>query len=152
MKRILSVVCSALAVTAVLGFAQISSAAAARPASASRPAASAPAIQILHRNADGTFTGRVVARSGLYIREWFPDSPPQHFLKAPCDPFQCTLAYGTLVNIDCQIANDRVDGAYGWTNVWDDLSDYYGEAWLGVSSDGWLNTGTNGLVHPCPGY
>ena len=122
------------------------------PVASAAPPRTAPAasIQILHRNADGTFTGRVVARSGLYIREWFPDSPPQHFTHAPCDPFQCTLGYGTLVNVDCQVTNDWVYGAWGWTNVWDVLQDYYGEAWLGVSSDGWLYTGTNGLVDPCP--
>jgi hypothetical protein len=114
-----------------------------------------PALEYLGRAANGTLLGRVVAGGGLYVREYFPDTPlqQQHFRQAHCDPFACTLPYGTVVQISCQVANDWVDGAWGWTNVWDVLAPaYQGNAWWGVSSDGWLYTGTNGIVLPsCSG-
>jgi len=53
------------------------------------------------------------------------------------------LPSGIGVNIICQVPGDVVNGNWGPTNIWDELSDF------NFVSDGFVYTGTNGIVQPC---
>jgi hypothetical protein len=64
------------------------------------------------------------------------------------------LADGTTVDIVCQVVNDSpdgwVDGNWGPTDIWDQVGPVY-QGWAFVS-DGFVYTGSNGLVAPfCKG-
>jgi hypothetical protein len=58
-----------------------------------------------------------------------------------------TIAGGQSVMIFCQQTGDGVPGNWGWTDLWDFVFNEQCNC-EGYISDGYVNTGSNGLVAP----